>query len=68
MDFNLNNFTRGKSRNLLKKKKKSSQRLTQSTKIYLSSEEKAKLDQLADDEGLKLSVFLRRVLKKENYI
>lgn len=66
MGLNLDNYRKGESRKILSGKNK--ERQDQPIRTYLTSSEKDKLEGLAEEEGLKVSILLRRILKKAGYI
>lgn len=65
-NLGLNDLTAGKSRNILKGSGK--KRFTVSIHVYMTVEEKEKLISRAEQEDIKASVMIRKLLKKMEYI
>ena len=66
-DFDLNKFAKGKSRNVLQRSEVS-EKLDQPVRIYLTRSEKSGLKKLAEEQHIKLSVFVRQILKNSGGI
>jgi len=65
-EFDLSNFKKGSSKNLLVKKTK--EKRSAVLRTYVTETQKKQFDELAADEGLDTAVFLRQILEKAKLI